>query len=130
MVQPAELTAAEVSCVATFIVKNSRLAEFEALVHTLVPSVRQEPGCLYYAMTKSVEQPDPEHTKVIAVKVACCQSHNQIDHTQVVFVELYADEHALQTHLARPDIAEAISGCTAMLKDGTSPVIEQLSVVV
>ena len=64
MVQPAELSAGKVPCVATFIVKNEFLTQFEDLAKTLVPSVRQEPGCLYYTMTKSVEQNDPDHTKV------------------------------------------------------------------
>lgn len=49
---------------------------------------------------------------------------------QVVFFELYMDEAAFQTHVTRPDIAEAISGCAGLLKEGTSVVIDQLVVVV
>lgn len=110
MVQNSELSAGKVPVVATFIVKNQHASEFEGAATKLIPPTREEPGCLYYSLTKATDQPDPEHTKYM-------------------FVEIYTSEEALQTHLARSDIQEAITMCGAWLKEGTSPQIEALTLV-
>ncbi len=111
MVQNSELLAGKVPVVATFIVKNELAADFEAAVNQIIGPTREEPGCLYYACTKAVEQQDPDHTKY-------------------VFVEIYKDQEALQNHLARPDIAAAIANSASFLKEGTEPAITVLNLVI
>ena len=78
--------------VATIPVAPDRLEEARAVFATLIAATRQEEGCVRYDLHESAAQPGT-----------------------FVMVEEYADQAALESHMASPHLAAAFAAATELL---------------
>jgi len=83
--------------VATVKVQQGKEAEFESLVKSILPMVRQEKGTLQYVLHRS-----------------------QDDFGKYLFYEKYTDKEAKEVHLSTPYVKEMINTATDLLSEKPS----------
>lgn len=83
--------------VATVKVQQGKESEFESLVKSILPMVKQEKGTLQYVMHRSQEE-----------------------FGKYLFYEIYADQEAKEVHLAKTYVKEMINTTSDLLSEKPS----------